>query len=264
MKVDLRQRHVRKGEPCRHPEVCNWCCSMEGLGKDAVMQHWNEVKSLPLALHMGVPAPPVQESTPEAKLVEYGGTTYYVPPSEFRHRILPTLLREAGAKNRAKKYSKATKRDGISPPVIVVTPDWKTAPQKSTTTVGDLEKVIFTAGDAVKTRTHIPHISKTSTTNHKYTSAATIQGNRLGAGYFVRPQYSPGQNQFSGQLCCEWKFSEGVDQQGRFVVAVNHFWDIQQFPERVLYQPWYTCIQSQNPMYKGYRDPIYQDHMYFC
>lgn len=236
---------------------------MEGLGKDAVMKHWNEVKSLPLTLHMGVPAPPVPEPTPEAKFVEYDGTTYYVPPSEFRHRILPTLLREAGAKKRVKKYSETTKQDGIGPPVIVVTPDWKPVPQEPITTVGDLEKVIFTAEDAVKTHIpHIPHILKTSITNHKYISAATSQGDRLGTDCFVQPQYSLSQSQFSGQLCCGWKFNEGVDQQGRFVVAVNHFWDIHQFPERVLYQPWYTCIQSQNPMHKGYRYPIYQD--YFC
>lgn len=204
------------------------------------MKHWNEVKSLPLTLHMGVPAPPVPESTPEVKFVEYDGTTYYVPPSEFRHRILPTLLMEVGAK-RAKNYSKATKKDSTDPLVITTTPDRKAAPQNPTTTMGDLEKVIFTAGDAVKT--HIPHIPKASITNHKYIPAVTSQGNRLKAGCFVRPQYSPSQNQFNGQLCCEWKFDEGVDRQGRFVVVVNHFWDIRQFPKSVLYQPWYTCIQ---------------------
>lgn len=263
MKVDLRQRHIRKGEPCRHPEVCNWCCSMKGLGKDAVMKHWNEVKSLPLTLHMGSLALPVpesaRESAPEAKFVEYDGTTYYIPPSEFQHRILPTLLREACAKRRAKKDTKMAKKDGAGTPVIVVTPGWKGTPEKPIATVNGLDPVVFTAEYAVKTK--VPFISNTTITNRKYINTATSQENKLRAGYFAQPQYSLSQNQLSGHLYCEWKFNEGIDQQGRFVVAVNHHWNTQQFPERVLYQSWY--IQSENPIYGGYRYPMYQQDYFF-
>lgn len=258
-RVDLRQKHIRKEEPCRHPEVCNWCYSMEGLGKDDAMKHWNEAKSAPLTLRMEASVLPMPEPALVAKFVEYDGTTYYVSPSEFQHRILPTLLSEANAK-RAMKESKATKKDGTSSPVIVVTPDWKATP-KPTATVGGLEAVTFTANHAAQTET--PPISKSTIANHRNSNTETGRDNKSGAGYFIQPHFSPNQNQLSGQLAYEWKFNEGVDPQGRFVVAVNHRWNVQQFPERFLYQPWYTSTQPQNQMHREYYYPMYQQNACF-
>lgn len=253
-KMELRQKHIRKEEPCKHPEVCNWCCSMQGLAKDAVVEHWNKAK----ALHTESPALSMSEPAPEAKFVEYDGTTYYVSPSEFHHRILPTLLSEANAK-KAMRESKAIKQDATGPLVMAVAPDWGKTPEKP---AGGLEAVCFTANHVAQAKT--PPIYNATMTNHGNTNAEPGQGNKSGTGCFIQPQYLSNQNPLSGQLAYEWKFSEGVDLQRRFIVAVNHRWNVQRFPERVIYQPWYTGINPQNPIYGGYRYPMYQQSNYFC
>lgn len=240
-KMELRQKHIRKKEPCRHPEVCNWCCSMEGLAKDAVTEHWNKAKPAPLALRTETPVLSMSELAPEAKFVEYDGTTYYVSPSEFHRRILPTLLSEANAK-RAARESKAIKQDATGPLVAAATP-------------GSLETVCFTANHVAQPK--IPPIYNATMTNHGNTNADP------GTRYFMQPHYPLSQNPPNGQLAYEWKLNEGVDPQGRFIVAVNHHWNVQQFPERVLYQPWYTSIHPQYPMYGGHHYPIYQQNGYF-
>lgn len=254
-KVDLRQRHVRTEEPCRHPEVCNWCSSMEGLGKDAVIKHWNEAKSMHPTLHVGAPALPVPGSVPDEKFVEYDGTTYYVPPSDFQHRILP-LLKEANAK-RAINNSKVTKQDDTGQPVVVVTPNWEWKP---TAAVGGLKTVV---ADHVA-QPNIPLISKPTMPNRRNTNAATVQGNRPEAVYFIQPQCPLSHVPFAGHLSCEWKFNKRIDPQGRFITAVNHCWNVQKFPERDLYQPWSTSIQPQNFIYGGYYYPMYHPNVYSC
>lgn len=217
---------------------------MEGLAKDAVMEHWNKAKSAPLA---EAPALSMSGLAPEAKFVEYDGTTYYVSPSEFHHRILPTLLSEANAK-RAARESKGMKQDATGPLVTAVTLDWGTTP---TTAAGGLETVCFTTNHA-------------TVTNHRNTNAEPGQDNKSGTRYFIQPHYPPSQNPLGGELAYEWKFNEGIDPQGRFIVAVNHRWNVQQFPERAPYQLWYTGIHPQDPMYGGYHYPIYQHNGYFC
>lgn len=250
-KVALRQRHIRKDGPCRHPEVCNWCFSVKSLGKDAVMKFWNEAKSSLLALHMGTPVLPAPVPVLEADSVEYNGTTYYVSPSEFQHCILPTILKETTTKRTSCGNKTAKRKTGS--PVVVSTPDWKKVAEKSAAAMS-LETVVYTADKA--TQMHPPLITKPTRTNRRNTNIAIIgREHKSGRGYFIQPQ-----NDFP-ELCRrpfgEWKFHEEVDQQGRFIVAVSHCWNVQ-FPESAPYHPWPTSIQPGSLIYEEYLYPIYQ------
>lgn len=166
---------------------------------------------------MEVPALP----EPEANFVEYDGTTYYVSPSEFQHRILPKISQKRNAE-RVVHDNKAAKRNGTNSPVIVVTPDWRESPEKPVATVGS-ETIVDTADEP--TQVNNPLILEPTVTGCRKINTKTSDENKLEAYY---PILSPGplpQNDFlpfRKQSICGWKFQEEIDPKGRFMVAVNY------------------------------------------
>lgn len=229
-KINLRQKHVRKEGPCRHPEVCDWCLSVSGLAKEAVMNLWNSVRFMSTNLHtIEAPVLPVQwVPSPDGGSVEYNGTTYYVPLDEFQQRILPNLLKEAEAKR--SRYTPQTARlnNKTGDPVIVVSPDRKSL--ETSTAVANLAPT--------------PSISRTG--------GVTPGATAMAPGY--HPLSGNGILSLEEWPLCDWKSHGGFDRQGRFIITVSHRWDkIQQ-----LCYPEFIRTQPVDLMYGGYHHPMFQ------